>query len=236
MDYQTFAVAKDFQIKIEASQGAFQLSDVERALIEQVWEEELRLKSGKLFNGQMLCYVRHDAHCLYGRFISYKEYIAILRRPALRAAMPIDLLGISGITLSDGAILWGKRASFVTDYAGYYECAPSGGLNPGMAFDGFIPSRVPFEQELAEETGITSDKVKGISLSRLVYNPKAHLYELVAAIELEDGMRQASLPASEEYDELLWVDISALPSFFQQHAGKILPMSDYLLTSGLAGE
>lgn len=230
-DYQTFDIQADFNIRIVEDVVAFELSDLDKAEVERIWHEEMRLKGEKLFNGRMLCYLKHDCHTLYGHFVEYKHYIAVLRQPQLRTKIPIDTLGASGITFSGGSVLWGKRASFVTEYAGYYECAPSGGLNPGMVVAGEIPVDMPFEQELHEETGLAKNLIQDIRVTSLIYDKKSFLYEIVATIELDESASQKGLAPTDEYEELVWVDMSALSAFFEKHRGKILPMSYYLLTN-----
>lgn len=232
--YQTFLLSCDFQIKIEDAALQFQLSDHEAELIERIWQEEVRLKGDKLFNGQMLSYLRHNSHELHGCFVDYKYYLAVLRQPSLRDKIPIETLGVSGLTISDGWLLWGKRASFVTEYAGYYECAPSGGINPEMAIGGMVPTHIPYEVELLEETGISKEQVTGISPVCLVYDVNVHLYECVARIEVDPCLRRMKMSASEEYDELVWVEISKLAHFLDNDEVNILPMSRFLAGSRLS--
>lgn len=233
MNYQVFSLAKDFHIQIDENRAPFNLSAEERQEIEDIWCHEQSLKGNRLFNGKLLCHAHLDAHVLEGFFISYKEYIAVLRQPRLRASLPINTLGASGITISDGAILWGKRAGFVTAYPGYWECAPTGGLSPEMLSQERISLARPFELELEEETGIRKEDVLSIIPRAIVFDKSAHLYELVAFIKLKDSLRSVELAASDEYEAFQWIDFSKLPAFFEQHKGEILPMSHYLLTSGL---
>lgn len=227
IDYQTFSLGPNFRIVVDRTPH-FSLSDDERRLVEEIWQEEQRRKGSHLFNGRILCYSSHDTDQLVGYFIDYKDYIAVRQRPALREKMPINLLGASGLTIASASVLWGKRASFVTAYPGYYECAPSGGLNPEMVHHEAFSPHLPFEMELLEETGLAKESIKKISVRSLVHDSNTNLYELVGMIELDEAVLNQKMKGSHEYDELLWIEISNLPAFFASQKEKILPMSAFL--------
>lgn len=231
MDYQTFKIQPDFQILIDEEAAPFRLTDAEAGVVEGIWQAEKRLKGDKLFNGRILCCTKHDSASLRGCFIDYKDYIAVLRSPSLRSALPVDLLGISGVVIADKAVLVGRRASYVTEYPGFYECVPSGGINPEMCRDGRVDPKVPFEHELVEEAGISKEDIVAFTLTGLVYDARAHLYEVTALIQLRPDLRRRPLAPSDEYAELFWVEFSELPAFFHDHGENLLPMSHYLLTS-----
>lgn len=233
VNYQTFMIDHNFRIEVVESADVIKLSDDDLKRVEAVWEQEKQLKGDRLFDGRLLCYIEHGGDYLRGAFISYKIYLAVLKDPTLRAALPIKALGISGITRSGPYTLWGKRASFVSGFAGFYECAPSGGLSHEMVKGGNIRVEEPFIQELTEETGIQHRSIKNIQPLALVFDDDASLFEVIASIEVDSSLAKGKLSPSDEYEELLWVSDSDQQTFFNSHSGKILPMSHYLLTSGL---
>jgi hypothetical protein len=230
-NYQTLQLNADFSVFITENPAHFKLSDQDSHLIEHLWSEEIKRCGPHLFNGQLLCHVRHDASKLIGQFVQYKHYLAVLREPELRKKIPINALGISGMTFSGPHVLIGKRAAFVTDFPGWYECAPSGGLDPAMAVKGVIDPKTPFVRELLEETGIAEKDVLSTRVLRLIYDNDTHLYEIHAVITVDETLATKKLPASEEYQELLWVTKEKIGEFLNKHVGKIVPLSEYLLTN-----
>lgn len=230
-DYQTFDIVPDFSIEVDENATPFALSSDDVARVEAIWQEEKKKKGERLFNGRMLIYLKHSMTSLWGSFVDYKYYIAGLRDSSLRQKMNLRTIGASGITRSGNCVLWGRRASFVTEYPGYYECAPSGGINPEMALEGCISVKEAFIQELTEETRIPATLVEKIVPRWIVYDSQAKLYEIVALIDLDSSVKHLTLSATDEYDELLWIEMDNLSLFFEGRGEKILPASRYFLQS-----
>lgn len=229
LEYQTFPLSSQLRIIIEEPAVPFTLSESENRCVEDVWEAEMQLKHGNLFNGQLLCYSKHTEDCLYGYFTDYKHYIAFLRNPYLRSLIQICPLGISAMTISGSRILLGKRGAYVTQYPGYYECAPSGGLSKEMVNGNEIRFSKPFEEELYEETGIDQKSIQAVTPKYLILDAKSSSYEIIASMELSQSVGELTLNPTDEYETLIWVDIHHLSEFINDRSINILPLSQYLL-------
>jgi 8-oxo-dGTP pyrophosphatase MutT (NUDIX family) len=137
--------------------------------------------------------VLHVADCAYRFYAVQSPDFELGVRP----------LGVKGITGHGGRVLMGRRAASVSAYAGRWEFAPGGGVEPGDP-----PSAQPARTllaELREETGRTARREP--TPIAILFDDVLGTWEIVYRIDAtRDGV-----PATAEYDELTWCAPGALP-------------------------
>lgn len=227
MDYQTIKISPQFRIEVLDSPRGFELSDYDKTRVEMVWREETDAQASKLFNGQILNFVSLDENKMVGEFVDYKFFFAQLKDPGLD--LKIVPICVSGVTLSGDKVLIGKRSQTVTQFRGYYECVPSGGIDAGLLRSGTINLQEQFSRELWEETGISVTEIKRIHPFQIVHDLSSRHYEVCALIDVNYMVVHDPREPTEEYSEFSWVPKSELKSFLKKHEGEFVPFSVHLL-------
>jgi len=228
-NYQTIEMRPDFYIEVLPHARGFTLSDHEKRLVDNLWNDEEAERTSHLHNGQILNVVSVEPNKLVGEFIEYKYYIAQLRDPNFEEVLKIKTLAISGITTIADKILVGQRSSHVTAYKNYYELVPSGGIDPGSQVGNRINIARQFEIELWEETGISVTEIKSIRPKALIYDKENKTYEICAEINVNYTILKEPLAASEEYPKLQWISKRDIQDFVSKHESEFVPFSLYLL-------
>jgi 8-oxo-dGTP pyrophosphatase MutT (NUDIX family) len=133
--------------------------------------------------------VLHVVECAYRYFAVQNESFDVGVRP----------LGVKGITVRDGQVLVGRRADHVAAYAGEWEFAPGGAVEPTCT-----PAEALL-RELDEETGVVPAREP--TAVALLYDPVTRCWEVVYRIEASGP----GATSTEEYDELVWRATDDLP-------------------------
>lgn len=224
-------IPNDFHIKFDLAKIPYHLTEFQASEVKRIWEEQQ--KSRLLFDGLLFSVIHVEENCLIGKWVDYKYMIAQRYSPVLKSVLNVVPLGISAITTCGDSVLLGKRADFLANYPGCYECAPSGGVDPSTVNGNEVDLLALILKELEEEVGIDKNFISSIKLINLIYDSEAHSYELVATIELkEEALSLAA--ASEEYPEVFWVKQSEISAFLNLHKDAILPLSQMLLRRKLS--
>jgi hypothetical protein len=112
----------------------------------------------------------------------YRTYVA------QRRGVPVGIvpLGVSGVVrLDSGGLVPGKRSQDVTQYAGFWEFIPSGGVSrKRMADDGVVDATGQLLEELREELGISTDRVRRVLPLGLIEDVADRVIDLAYAIDL----------------------------------------------------
>jgi hypothetical protein len=187
--------------------------------IEQVWNEEQKLRNKKLFNGSILALAtieRRANHLILHSYpVSYKHYLA--QRSGID--LGIRPLAVSGLAFysENGSemFLMGKRSEQVTQYRGYYEFIPSGSIDA----DHLTPGRpVDFKNqlmtELHEELGLTDNAILANDAFCLVFDSRDMVYDIGVRIEI-DGSREFVINNS-EYVALERLSTDRVSGFMRQ--------------------
>lgn len=227
--YQITKLSPNFAIKVLPEARGFTLSEFDKLHINSLWKKEAEDSAKRLFNGQILNFVRWEGETLIGEFIEYKFYLAQVRDEGLRSLLNIEPIGASGITLTGDKVLFGKRSSYVTTYPEYYELVPSGSVDDGALLGDKIDLKKQFEVELWEETEISTTEIRTIEPLALIYDRQKKIYELCASITVNYSVVREELHSSDEYLELRWVARSDLPAFLRKQKQPIVPISLELL-------
>lgn len=229
-NYQTLRLAPNFRFRLDASHERMRLSDVDLQAIEDLWQREQTQRNKTLFNGKVLSLLSFDQTGLIAAFVEYKHLIAYLRDPHLRKVMGITPLSLSCLTHTDRAILIGRRSNVVSQYPGWYELAPSGGIDAKVVKGDSIDVIAQALVELEEETGLSRNDVTEAKPFALVHELDTGIAEICVDLSIHPGKEGSVLPPTPEYDELLWISALGLPAFIQSHQKQIIPLSLHLLS------
>lgn len=229
-NYQTLLLQPNFQFKLNYTQRELQLSDVDLSAVEAIWHREQELRKEKLFNGKVLSLLSYDETQLTASFVDYKLMVAYLRDPQLRQKLGIRPLSLSGVAHTDQAILIGKRSSLVSQYPGWYELAPSGGIDPIAAKGEFIDIKKQALIELEEETGIRAIHVVNVKPYALVLEKDSGIMEVCVDILIKSSRVGETLESTPEYADLFWIPFTDIQGFIQKHERNTIPLSIHLLT------
>ena len=188
--------------------------------IEAIWTAENTRRGGKLTNGKLLAYVRHDENTIWGRFVDYKYYIAQRFKPELRGKLQATPLAVSGLTVSQHAVLLARRSAAVTSYSGFYELVPSGGLEQAD----FVGQLLT---ELKEEVGIDASEIMETTPMALIFDETDMVYDIAVAVKLKTSAAQLAprLTPTPEYEKPLMMPREQLADFVAEHRSSFVPVS-----------
>jgi len=125
-------------------------------------------------------------------------------------------------------LLFARRGKEVTQYPGFYELAPSGGLGDRFARpDGTVDFAGQLLAELIEECRISADMVEELTPFAVVFDRRENVYDICFRLTLS-ARRKTPLPGfslSSEYDEAIWVPIGEVEKFISKNKSSIVPTS-----------
>lgn len=231
--FTTINLSDDFAVHIQEDYSLPTLPPEVLAKIESIWNEEQQKRGQYLFNGKILNHLSHDSHRLDGHFVEYKHYLAQLRDPSLRKFLPIQGVGMTGITLAENHVLMGRRAAHVTSYPNQFEFAPAGGVDSDYVENGLFLLKKALLSELHEEVGYNPPAVESLQPFALISEPHINHWEICTRIILKPHQKDLLPPSSPEYSEILWLPLKNLDSFFNLHSNEIIPMSRFVLRTCL---
>jgi len=204
--------------------GAPPLDAALAARVDALFEAERARRGGALWNGALLAFVAREGSLVRGRFVEYKRFLAQRLDPSLAAALDVVPLAVGGLLRRAGAVAFGRRPGDVTQYPGFLELAPSGGLGRSSALrDGTIDFRRQLLDELEEETGISRAAVLRVEPFALVRDQG--VLDLVAEIDLFPDAEAAAARAADRYRALEWIGEADLPAFAARRRAEIVPGS-----------
>jgi hypothetical protein len=188
--------------------------------VDQCWDDAQQ-RNATLFDGKIISYAGHNQRdgtlCINYFITSYKYALAQLHNPSLNFG--IKPLAVSGILIDPQQnTLLARRAPIVTQYPGWYELVPSGGISGDKAANGTIAYQQQLVQELTEETGIPADRIVSITPLGLVFEKDYGVYVIANVINLKESLeahRDALL--HEEYSAWSIMPRGALPDFFSRN-------------------
>lgn len=221
-DYQTLKIKNQFEVLVVDAPEPMELSDGQKQQIELIWQEEL--KKRELFNGEILSCLSFDKERLTGEFLPYKLFIAKLRNPEMQ--IKIIPVSVSGLILHGDNIMIGRRSSLVSEFPGYYELPPSGGIGKEMLKEGRVELRSQIAKELFEEIGITPRKIRKIQFFMLAYDQKQDHIDLCAEIKITPFAMQS---ISGEYTQIMTIPKNEISQFVEKYLEQFVPLSILIL-------
>jgi hypothetical protein len=197
--------------------------------IEEIWARE-RLLRPNLNNGSLLEYQSHTETEIRCAWTQYKYYVAQRLDSEIESALGIAPLAVSGITRVSESVLFGERSRELTQYPGYLELVPSGGIEG----DG-NRTRPDFLRqilvELTEETGIPETEVQRLSPFVLVHDLRENCWDIGVEIDLlpQSLARVSVFSGNSEYVRIQPVPIKGLDDFLEKQSPRLVPTSLALL-------
>jgi HAD superfamily hydrolase (TIGR01509 family) len=221
-ELSAIVVCRPRQMALQVIEEPIQLASDELQVVEEVWQRETR-KNSMLFDGGIVVYQEH--HLSNERTLSlscarssYKFILAQLKFPKLSLVQPLGVSGI--ITDMDGSVLLGCRSQEVTEYPGFWEFVPSGGLSiESMTAHDYLDQ---IKCELIEETGLTPDNVCKFELFGFIYDQAHHVYDICVRLSLADRLDVMGL-VSEEYSTFAVCSLDEVRELLRQD--KVVPAS-----------
>lgn len=229
MKNKSIPLFSNYSIRVHPHPSPFQLMPEEEDLVEEIWKKEMERQEGHLFNGQLFTALEVTPSLLIGQFIPYKLYIAQLREPKLRQKLSFYPVCITGYTTDGQSILIGKRASYVTQYPGFWELVPSGGIDMHSVQDNKIDLFLQFQIELREEAGIDLGEIERITPKVLEFDSLNRVYEICAEILIHPRPSKSAVYISKEHQELKWISRKNLLEFLAKCSKEFVPFSAKLL-------
>ncbi|MEW6202664.1 MAG: hypothetical protein AB1546_11845 [bacterium] len=216
-----------------------------RAAIEKIWREAVEESGGKLFNGLLLNFVglekRRTGIEVRGSFVEYKHFIVQRRHPELE--LGIKPIGVSGIIIfSDSGVenaVFAERGGDTTEYRGFLELVPSGGIDRECADEnGIVDYKSKLLSEFAEETGLSNDCIMDISEFAIVLDTKDKVYDICCRISV-DARKEIIIKKfrdSKEYKSPVFVPVSELKKFVRSNRKSLVPTSIALVDAFIMGK
>ncbi len=223
--FQTLELDPSFDISVV--DGEWSISSELAAQVASFWIEQKARLGEHLFDGRVFSAVDLSPTQLNGQWIRYRYAAAAYMHDEIAAQLAITPVAVNGITRCGDGVLLGKRGPHVATYAGYWELAPSGSLDPKALRGGSdtISCKQALLQELTEETGLSEQHVSSVVPKYAVRDYSTRAIELVLDIDLHPKARDALSTDHDEYTEFLWHSRSTpLPS-------PIVPLTHYLLST-----
>jgi HAD superfamily hydrolase (TIGR01509 family) len=165
-------------------------SPAQNAEVSRIWNEALA-KNPKLFDGNVISYAGHEQRngALTVRYFitSYRYVLARMHRPDLQ--LPVSPLAVSGLVLDPAKkTLVAQRAQNVTQYPGWLELVPSGGISAEKASNGTVAFKEHLAQEFREETGLDESGISAIEPLGLVHEKDYGVYVIACLVRLNSPL------------------------------------------------
>lgn len=227
--YQMLNIGADFTVFVDDHPSIPPLTQADELEIESTWKAEQKRKGVVLFNGTILSAQSYDAQVLYGRWISYREALTAYRSPSFATRLNYLPVAVSGLVKAGDQVLFAERAATMTQYPGYLELAPSGGVDASCASGREVDYRRLLLQELLEETGIPSSQVLQLLPFALMRESDMAALEICVTIEVNPTLARDLRSLEAEYRRFFWVQVDEIDRFLHKWNGPVVPLSLALL-------
>jgi HAD superfamily hydrolase (TIGR01509 family) len=212
-------------LTVALTDDALALSEPVRARIDTLWAEEQRAHPNR-FDGTLLTFAGRSGDTLYGRFVPYRYYLAQRRDPEIARALGLVPLAVSGIVECDGAVAFATRGDTTTQYPGWIELVPSGGIGAEfLRADKSVDYAGQLVQELVEELGVPESAIAEREPIALLRDHRDEVIDIGCVLRVSAAARREVLTSGEEYHSLRWVPIAELPQFVTAERDRLVPTS-----------
>ena len=223
---ELFAIDEDVELLFESP--AFSIPKQKRENVEMIWEAEIAWRGEYIYDAPLLVFQEFYEKTIRSRFIQYKDFIALRRRPNLFDNQIVRTLGVSGLLMSENCVFFAKRAHHVTGYAGWHELIPSGGIDATFAQgDGSIDFMAHLMLELKEETGIDERHIISKRPFALIFDEADQTWDIcvecILSLPVDDAIKIIKRARQNEYVDPVAVKIGDLHQFIAERKGKVVP-------------
>ena len=215
-------LAQSDEIKLISSDSLLSFTPETSGLVESMWQQA-QGENPALFNDNVAIYHDHKIDSVGALHVSTQtcEYKYVHANFMSSASDLPKALGVSAIVVdTERQILLGKRSENVTEYSGYSECVPSGGVTVDhIHTDGFNKQIVI---ELEEETGILAQHIAKIQPLGLIFDRSHKVYDIAMMIQLNTPLCLDQIKSDEytEFEIIGWKSWSS-----SDHSTPIVPTS-----------
>lgn len=233
-------VAIPTDVRLVVADDPLALGDELERVVDGEWEREQNERGVRLVNNPILSYLGFDGYAIHGRFVEYRHYIASRRRPDLFPPRLVCAMGISGLTLVAGGVVFAQRSARVTCYPNLWELVPSGSIDlVGLRDDGTLDFRAALAAELAQEVNIEVPDLAALRPYALIYDPNIRTCDI--ALALDTGLSpdvfldRARERHEDEYQAVECVTFDHLDDFVRRVGDAIIPVSHTMLEPAWLG-
>jgi hypothetical protein len=223
---EVFAIDENVELLFESP--AFSIPEQKRKNVEMIWQAEKARRGDFIYDAPLLFLQEKNEKTIRSRFIQYKDFIALRRRPDLFDNQVVHTLGVSGLLISENCVFFAKRAHHVTGYAGWHELIPSGGIDETFAQgDGSIDFTRQLTLELKEEAGIDERHLTSKRPFVLIFDEADQTWDIcvecMMSLPVDDAMKVIKRAKQNEYVDPVAVKIDDLSRFIAERKGKVVP-------------
>ena len=205
--------------------------------IEDLWLEEQERREKTIFNGCIMSATNVSCDGIVGHIVEYRHLIAQRARPDLFDVLRIRPVAVSGLLECSDGIVFGRRASAMTQDAGLWELLPSGGIDTSnITFRGSesadiveIDFRCQILTELSQEIGIKFDNLSAVRPFCLVEDTDSHVIDIGIMLKLPLSYNEIQGIyrdiATREYNELQIIPRLKIDNLIQRDAGQFVGVS-----------
>ena len=216
-------------LELLADDAPLVFSDHARKRIDEIWGDETRRRGRALYDAPIMYFHRHEGNKLFGRFMRYKEFLAIRGEPDILPGVEIQTIGVSGLIFCDDAVAFARRSKDVRGYPGMYELVPSGNIDREFIRDGRVDYRAQLAAELREETGVGAEHIVSMETFALILDGDDRAYDICAEIKTDlrakEFLRIAETSGQSEYEGIEFIRLNALDQFIHANRERIIPTS-----------
>ncbi|MCL4234409.1 MAG: hypothetical protein KJ042_07815 [Deltaproteobacteria bacterium] len=233
-------IAIPTDVRLVVADDALVLDDALERVLDDEWAREQDERGVRLVNNPILSYLGFDGHAIHGRFVLYRHYIASRRRPDLFPPRLVCAMGISGLTLVEGGLVFARRSARVTCYPNLWELVPSGSIDrDGLSDDGTVDFRAALAAELAQEVNVEVADLSALKPYALIYDPNIRTCDIALALDTgltpEAFLARARERREDEYQAVECVPFEALDDFVRRVGDAIIPVTHAMLEPAWLG-
>lgn len=210
--------------------------------VDDLWARERERRGDEIYNGRIFAVTSQTPERIEGYFTDYNRYLAQRRAPDLFEVLSVRPLAVSALVwTTDQRMVFARRSSSVSDDAGRWELAPSGGFDPeDLRDDGVLSIASCCERELFEELNIEAAAITTCKPLALVYDETTHAYDIGVEVKLQLDSAEVvdafAARTTNEYSDLALVPAYEVTGFVAPRGDRFVEVSKILLEmSGLLG-
>jgi hypothetical protein len=227
---------------IKISEDLFFIPPEINKKINSIWDIESKKRDGFIFNKKILSAVTITDRCIYAKITEYRNFIAQKICPELFETLQVKPIAVSGILKCPDGLLFGLRASSLTQDPGLWELLPSGGIDPESSIDTFpdVDHIAQLLIELQEEVGLTANNISHISPLYFVNDSKSHVIDIVSLLECPLTFKEInkiySSHKQQEVDDIKLVAADDLAYFIESQGDQISEISKLIIKELLSNK
>jgi hypothetical protein len=209
-------------VHLTDAKPANHLNEKIKTQVDSIWKNEQIMRGKHLFNGKIFSIMQIEPNKLTGYFVEYKWFIAQQRAPELFDELQVRPLAVSGLLECENSLIFGLRASSMTQAANQWELVPSGGIDSSLLDpDHTIQYRIQILTELHEEVGIASSYVTDLTPYVIIEDLENHVVDI--GIRIKTSLTFAQVKNAfdslnnKEYQQILAIPKPELDMFIINH-------------------